>query len=138
MTLDEIENIAALLTAAGRRNVPVPISEWRTLEMSKAGEKITEGLVDAVAFARLSKLMKEKGPFDRSDDYWKGYRDGLGDARALFGKEVKVTTRIGKATVKNGKLKPIVKRSASQKAAGHKKAARTAKGLKANRERAKK
>jgi hypothetical protein len=44
-----------------------------------------------------------------------------------------MATRIGKATVKDGKIKPIRKQSASQRAAGNKKAARVVKGLKANR-----
>lgn len=48
-----------------------------------------------------------------------------------------LSTRIGKATVKGNKLKPVVKQSASQRAAGHKKANRVVKGLKANREKAK-
>jgi len=57
------------------------------------------------------------------------------DLKAILTKESKVvaTKSIGKATVKDGKLKPVVKQSASQKAAGHKKAARVVKGLKANR-----
>lgn len=75
MTLSEINNIADLLTAAGRRNVPVPISEWREF----------------------------------------------------------MATKIGKATIKDGKVKPVIKQSASQKAAGAKKANRIVKGLKANR-----
>jgi hypothetical protein len=49
-----------------------------------------------------------------------------------------MATHIGKATVKDGKVRPVVKRTASQRAAGNKKASRVVKGLKANRERAKK
>ncbi len=79
MTLSEINNLADLLTAAGRRNVPVPIAEWR--------------------------------------EY--------------------MAARIGKATVKDGKVKPVVKQSASQRAASRKKASRVVKGLKKNRERVK-
>jgi hypothetical protein len=75
MTLSEINNIADLLTAAGRRNVPVPISEWR--------------------------------------EY--------------------MATKIGKATIKDGKVRPVVKRTVSQKIAGTKKADRVVKGLRKNR-----
>jgi hypothetical protein len=80
MTLSEIENLASLMEAAGRRNVPVPIEMWKEL----------------------------------------------------------MAARIGKATVKDGKVRPVAKRTASQRAAGNKKASRVVKGLKANRERAKK
>lgn len=79
MTIEEINRIADLLTAAGRRNVPVPISEWREYMTSKSIGKVS--------------------------------------AKAL----------------EKGKVKPVVKQSASQKAAGHKKAARIVKGLKENR-----
>jgi hypothetical protein len=82
MTIEEINNLADLFTSAGRRNVPVPIEEWKELQ--------------------------------------------------------RMAARIGKATVKDGKIKPIRKQSASQRAAGNKKASRVVKGLKANRERAKK
>lgn len=34
MTLAEIEQTVALFTAAGRRNIPVPISEWREYAMA--------------------------------------------------------------------------------------------------------
>lgn len=74
MTPEQIDNIANLLAAAGRRNVPVPISEWR--------------------------------------EY--------------------MAARIGKATVKDGKVKPVVKQSVSRKIAAKKKADRTVKALKAN------
>ncbi len=56
-----------------------------------------------------------------------------------------MATRIGKATVKDGKLKPVVKQSVPRKIAAKKKADRTVTRLqatvassKANRERAKK
>ena len=79
MNKAKIDDLADLLTAAGRRNVPVPISIWKEM----------------------------------------------------------MATNIGKATIKDGKLKPVVKQSASQRAASHKKAARVVKGLKANRASAK-
>ncbi len=35
MTVDEIEATVALFVAASRRNIPVPISEWRELDMAR-------------------------------------------------------------------------------------------------------
>lgn len=78
MTLEEIDDLANLLTAAGRRNVPVPISIWKEMQLTMA------------------------------------------------------TKSIGKATVKDGKVKPVVKQSVSRKIASKKKADRTVKALKAN------
>lgn len=75
MTLPEIEDRVALMKAAGRRNVPVPVDEW-------------------------SEIM---------------------------------AARIGKATVKNGKLTRVVKGSSIQKAASARKKARKVAGLQANR-----
>lgn len=142
MTLSDIHRIADLFAAA-RSRIPVCPHEWRelqlakleTMEMSKAAEKIGDGLRDAVAFARIDKLVRRKMrevPF--SPEYDKGFVAGLEAARALFGKEVKVVaTRIGKATIKDGKVKPVVKQSVSRKIAATNKADRTVKALKANR-----
>lgn len=60
------------------------------------------------------------------------------DLRSVLSKEAKVVaTRIGKATVKDGKVKPVVKQSVSRKIAAKKKADRTVKGLQKNRASAK-
>lgn len=83
MTREDIDRIADLLAAAGRRNVPVPISIWKEMQLTMA------------------------------------------------------TKSIGKATVRDGKVKPVVKQSVSRKIAAKKKADRTVKGLQKNRASAK-
>lgn len=79
MTLQEINDLADLMRAAGRQTIPVPISEWREM----------------------------------------------------------MATRIGKATVKDGKVKPVDRAPLPAKIGRKAKADRIEKGLRANREKAK-
>jgi hypothetical protein len=138
MTSDEITRISSLMEAAGRRNVPVPIEEWKTL-MKTAHDKITDGLLHALAYAKIDAILQGFVISDKATHFDRGYLQGLLDARELFGTEHKVSTKsIGKVSAKalaKGEIKPIRKQSASQRAAGNKKASRVVKGLKANRAR---
>lgn len=38
MTEDDIRQTAARFAAAGRRNIPVPISEWREMQLARIGK----------------------------------------------------------------------------------------------------
>lgn len=169
MTRAEIDRIADLLAAAGRRNVPVPISIWKEMEMLKI--PATELTIDS-DFAildvkkgrkKLAKKMPQGAGMLAGDEripitihgyitHQTGSDDGVSiefgvdvekvvierDLRSVLSKEAKVVaTRIGKATVKDGKLKPVVKQSVSRKIAAKKKADRTVKGLQKNRASAK-
>lgn len=129
MTLSEINNIAELMAAAGRRNVPVPIEEWESLMKAKAGEK----MLDIAGLDHWGRTFVQNSIDSRLID------DVIAALQALIKNEVSkaMASHIGPATIKDGKIKPIRKQSASQRAASHKKAARIEKGLKANRERAK-
>lgn len=42
MTLADINRIAALIEASGRKNVPVSLSEWREMMVAKVKGKVTE------------------------------------------------------------------------------------------------
>lgn len=72
----DIDRIAGIRMAGGHTTIPMPISEWREIQLA----------------------------------------------------------RIGKATVRDGKIKPVDKASVSQKIARKAKADRIEKGLRANRE----
>lgn len=43
MTLDEIDDKAALMRAAGRTTIPVPIEEWRSMMATKVRGTIRDG-----------------------------------------------------------------------------------------------
>ncbi len=45
MTRAEIDRIADLLAAAGRRNVPVPISIWKEMQLTMATKSIGKATV---------------------------------------------------------------------------------------------
>lgn len=57
MTRAEIDRTVALFVAAGRRNIPVPISEWREYMTSKS-----IGKVDAKALAKCKIKPVDKTP----------------------------------------------------------------------------
>ena len=63
MTRAEIDATVALFVAAGRRNIPVPLSEWRTLQM-------------ATAIGRVEKKAMAKGKIKPVDKTPKPLRGG--------------------------------------------------------------
>lgn len=92
MTRAEIEQTIALFTAAGRRNIPVPISEWR--EYAMATKSI--GKVDQKALAKGKIKPVDKAPVNvkagrkpKADRQEAGLRANAAKARkgASFGPE---------------------------------------------------
>lgn len=57
MTQEDIDRTVALFTAAGRRSIPVPISEWREYMATK-----TIGAVDAKALSQGKIKPADKTP----------------------------------------------------------------------------
>lgn len=160
MTLTEINRIADLMAAAGRRNVPVPISEWRILEMLKI--PATEITIDS-DFAlldvkkgrkRLAKKMPSGAGVLKADEripivihgfisHQASNDDGVSIEFAVDVEKVVImpSKSIGKVSAKalaKGKVKPVDKTPAPLAKGKHAKAARIEKGLKANRARVKK
>lgn len=60
MTLSDIERTAELFAAAGRRSIPVPIAEWREMQMARIKDiRIT---TDATGKQRVKPVDKTPKP----------------------------------------------------------------------------
>lgn len=98
MTEDDINRQAALFAAAGRINIPVPISEWRETQMARiavasvktnpaTGRRTVKPIDTAPRHARLAR----DGKADRAERQWleaKSKEYGHGRTAYAKGKEV--------------------------------------------------
>lgn len=142
--IDAIRNQIALMRSIQRTTVHLPIATVEQLmskgHRAKAGSKITSGLADAVAHARIDRLWRETKKAEGSEitQYDWGYKDGLEAAKALFGSEQEVmATRIGpvdKKALAKGKIKTVDKAPVNVKRGRKPKADRAEARLRANRE----
>ena len=86
----DVARMAEALIGKKARKKPAstvePAGAWR---MSKAGEKMIEGLNEALAFSKIDALWRrtKKKRNEGVSQYDWGYRDGVMAARALFGTE---------------------------------------------------
>lgn len=75
MTRSEIDDAVALFTAAGRRNIPVPISEWREMQMARVQGKVVEKggkkTFKPVEKGSVSAKIGRKAKADRTVKAWK-------------------------------------------------------------------
>lgn len=79
MTLAEIEATVAMFAAAGRRNIPVPISEWREIMASRIGAAtVKAGKLKPVDKASVSRKIGRKAKADRIEE---GLRANAAKAR---------------------------------------------------------
>lgn len=73
MTRSEIEATVALFAAAGRKNIPVPIAEWRELQMStksigKVSKKaLAQNKIKPVQKSSVSQKIGAKAKADRTE-----------------------------------------------------------------------
>lgn len=71
MTLSDIHRIADLFAAAGRRCVPVPISEWREYMATKSVGKVSKkalakGKIQPIVKQSVSRKIASKKKADRT------------------------------------------------------------------------